>query len=90
MLSGPAAPYSFNNEGFMASKGGAIPALDSGGDVPDPGGVDMGQGQEGQAGDLSGALNAVQQAYQYGLQQITGNTHNSWAARHKYNQAARQ
>ena len=47
--------------------------FDDGGEVEDPGGVDMGQGQEGQAGDLSGALDAVQQAYQYGLQQITGN-----------------
>ena len=47
--------------------------FDNGGDVPDPGGVDMGQGQEGQAGDLSSALAQVQQAYQYGLQQVAGN-----------------
>ena len=47
--------------------------FDDGGDVPDPGGVDMSQGQEGQAGDLSGALGQVQQAYQYGLQQVAGN-----------------
>ena len=47
--------------------------FDDGGDVPDPGGVDMSQGQEGQAGDLSGALAQVQQAYQYGLQQVAGN-----------------
>ena len=61
-------------QGFLAAaKGGSIPALDDGGEVEDPGGVDMGQGQAGQAGDLSGALDAVQQAYQYGLQQITGN-----------------
>jgi len=47
--------------------------FDDGGEVPDPGGVDMSQGQEGQAGDLSGALAQVQQAYQYGLQQVAGN-----------------
>ena len=47
--------------------------FDTGGDVPDPGGVDMSQGQEGQAGDLNSALGQVQQAYQYGLQQVAGN-----------------
>ncbi len=65
---------------------GSIPALDDGGGVPDPGGAiptdpsdpgamqDTGQGQAGQAGDLSGALGAVQQAYQYGMQMLTGNS----------------
>jgi len=49
-----------------------MPGFDAGGDVSDPGGVDMGQGQEGQAGDLASAMNSVQQAYQYGMQQLSG------------------
>jgi hypothetical protein len=56
----------------MGSKGGSIPAFDDGGEVSDPGGVDPSQGQEGQTGDLAGALSQVQQAYQYGLQQMSG------------------
>ena len=42
--------------GLTAASGGSIPAFDDGGEVPDPGGVDPSQGQEGQAGDLAGAL----------------------------------
>ena len=71
---------------MAAARGGSIPAFDDGGGVPDPGGAiptdpsdpgamqDTGQGQAGQAGDLSGALGAVQQAYQYGMQMLTGNS----------------
>ena len=68
-----AAYFAGINSRFGLAGGYNNPGYDGGGDVLDPGGVDPTQGQEGQAGDLSGALNAVQQAYQYGLQQITGN-----------------
>ena len=70
--------------GMAARRGGSIPAFDDGGEVPDPGGAipadpndpgamqDTGQGQAGQAGNLTSALDAVQQAYQYGMQQLSG------------------
>ena len=46
---------------------------DSGGGIPDPAvPLDAEQGQEGQAGDLGPALAAVQNAFQYGRQQLMG------------------
>ena len=72
--------YKFDDGGDVPSDGG-----DSSGGVPDPGGAmptdpsdpsamqDTPTGDPGQVGDLGASLQAVQNAYQYGMQQLAGN-----------------
>ena len=57
--------YKFDDGGGVPDPGGAVPT-----DPTDPGEM---QDTSQSGGDISGALAGVQQAYQYGMQQLSGN-----------------